>query len=214
MQWRKSTKMLFEIHLWACHCPKGAVLTRDAQCRNETTEFIKMSGISSLYSPHSVTYFSFVLLKNEVFCPHMNLSGEKRRGLNQRSKANKKIRGQMQMHLVTWICLIRGSQSQIQGGRGDSVGRDIGCPPVHNLQGMPVLIGHFAQSWCQGGRPNTTSQWAWSLSYGPPHQKAFLHILSPMSSEKIFSWQILLLHPWEKVVVLWPGFPFLFPVQD
>lgn len=113
MQWRKSTKMLSEIHLWACRCPKGTSLTRGTRCWNETTEFIKMSGISSVYSPHSVTYFSFVLFKNEVVCL---LSGKKKKGFE--SKTNKKIRVEMQTHLTTWICFMRGSQVQIQDERG------------------------------------------------------------------------------------------------
>lgn len=90
MQWRKSTKMLSEIHLWACHCPKGDALTRGAQWWNETTEFIKMSGISSVYPPHSVTYFPFVLSKNKVFCPHMNLSGAKKKRIKSEIKGKKK----------------------------------------------------------------------------------------------------------------------------
>lgn len=66
-------KKLYEVQLWAWHCLKLAALTGAARWRDETIKFIKTSGISDAYSPYSATYFSFILLEKEMFCPCMNL---------------------------------------------------------------------------------------------------------------------------------------------
>lgn len=72
-------KRLYEIQFWARRYPNVVALTG---ARHETIQLIKTSGISDTYSPRCVTYFSCVLLKNEVFYPCVNLWGKNKRGLN------------------------------------------------------------------------------------------------------------------------------------
>jgi len=56
-------KKLYEIQFGVWYCPKLAALTGAAQCRDETRECIKTSETNDTNSPHSVIYFSLVLLK-------------------------------------------------------------------------------------------------------------------------------------------------------